>query len=122
MNKLQREKQATWTKATDTAIDYFADELPELGNLTAQGIVDLLGPVKDAIKDLELVEKIMKERLKVLAEGRPEILGEMYRMEVRSSTRNALDQAKTKEYLEKQGILKSYMKETEVEAVYILKR
>lgn len=115
----QKSKYLNLQQATDLAVPYFAKEIPPLGNLTAEGLIDHLGTIKDAIKDLEKVEGILKERLKPKLEGRKTLRGDSHEMEMRSSERTALNQTKAKAYFEKEGILEDYMTTSAVEAMYI---
>lgn len=115
----QKAKFLNFQQAADLAIPYYAKEVPALGNLTPQGLVDQLGTVKDAIKDLEKVEGILKGRLESQLEGKRTLRGDSHEMEIRSSERTALNQAKVKEYLTEQGILEEYMSTTQVNAMYV---
>lgn len=115
-------KRSDWQAALDTMLPYFGDKIPELGNLTPQGMIDFLGSVKELIKDAEKVENILKERLKPQLEGRRQLEGDVFKMDISTSTRNALNQAKSKEVLDSIGRLAECMSETAVETMRISRR
>lgn len=118
----QRRRMLEWVATLDIAIAYFAKEIPSLGNMTAEGLVEHVGAMKELRKDIEKVEKILIERLKSLLNGRTELSSDNYDMTLRTQERNALNQTAAKEYFQEQGILDQFMSTTEVETLNVRRR
>lgn len=119
MNDSQRKAKRVIDLATDTVISYLAKEVPPLGNLTPEGMVEDLGRLNEARKAMEKTEKILKERLKSMEGFKPEITSDNYKMTLEDRSRTALNQGKAKEYLEQQGILADFMETTQVPTMTI---
>ena len=108
-----------WTegqKALDTIVSYSGREVPALSQgHTATAMLDETGPVHYLNKMAEKTVNTMKERLKALlpmvkdSAGRDTeqkvkaLVGDRYKMEVRTSERSALNQGAAKAFLEKLG-------------------
>jgi hypothetical protein len=119
LNDTQKRLRKCIDLATDSVINYAAKEVPDLGNLTAEGMVEELGRLNEARKAVEKTEKIVKERLKSQLAGRTEISSDNYRMTLENRPRTALNQEKAKAYLEEQGILADFMETTAVPTTII---
>jgi hypothetical protein len=119
MNDTQRRVKRVIDLATDTVIAYAAKEVPSLGNLTKEGMVEELGRMNEARKAIEKTEKILKERLKSMLDGAKEVKSDNYQMKYEDRPRTALDQGKAKEYFESQGTLADYMETTSVPTMTI---
>ena len=85
-------------EARDLAIPHFGEEIPGLGNLTANQLCDQIGVVKEARKSIETVEKTLIARFKPQMED-TELRGSKYVATKKSSERTALNQSKCKELL-----------------------
>lgn len=96
----QKAKSKTWEKATDTMLPWFAPEVPAIGNLTVQRLADEIGQVNELKKDVEKVEKILKERFKSLRGEETVVRGEAYELKVTTQERTAIDQGAAKSTLE----------------------
>jgi hypothetical protein len=114
LNSSQKRIRHTLDAATGTAMAYAAAEVPAYGNLTVTGLVEDLGYLNEARKDLEKVEKILKERLKSHPDFQPELRSDNFSMVLEDRTRTALDQGAAKTKLEELGILPDFMKESVV--------
>jgi hypothetical protein len=120
MNDTQKRIKKVIDLATDSCIAYGAKEVPPMGNLTKEGMVEELGRLNEARKAVEKTEKIVKERLKsMLDEGEEEVKSDNYRMTYENRQRVALDQESAKGKLEELGVLADYMKETLVPTMTI---
>lgn len=86
-------------QATDQVVAYAAPEVPLLGNLTPEGLLENLGPVNDAKKAVEKVEKILKERLKSQLNGAKTLRADNYEMKIAYADRVAINQGMAKETL-----------------------
>ena len=98
--------------ATDVAITYAGPEVPPPGNLTCQGLVEELGYINEGKKQLEKLEKILKERLKSRPDFSKEIKSDNFTMTLEDRTRCALNQTRAKEKLEELGVLPEFMDES----------
>lgn len=105
--------------ASQVALAYAAPEVPELGNITPQGMLEELGRVNEARKSLEKTEKILKERMAALLEGASECRSDNFEYQKKTQERTALNQTAAKEKLSEFGILEDYMQTTEVATVTI---
>ena len=114
-NGLTETQKRLWMqgqKAVDAVVAFHAPEIPKLSQgATCAAVIEELGPIKAFGKGLEKTENILKERMKALipykldTKGKPttvkekEVRAENYKMEVRSSTRVALNQQAAKALL-----------------------
>ena len=114
LNDSQRRIKRVIDLATDTCVAYAAKEVPVLGNLTCEGMVEELGRLNEARKAMEKTEKIIKERLKSMLDGRTEVRSDNYEMKLENRSRTALNQERAKGKLEELGILADYMDSSEV--------
>lgn len=112
MTDAQRQVMRTIDAATSTVMAYTAPEVPALGNLTVEGMVEELGYLNEARKRLEGVEKIVKERLKSRLGDLKEVRSDNFTMKYEERPRVALNQGKAKAFFEEQGCLQEYMDET----------
>lgn len=120
LNDSQRRLKKVIDLATDTCINYAAKEVPPMGNLTKEGLVEDLGRLNEARKAMEKTEKILKERLKSqLGSDEKEVTSDNYKMTYEDRPRLALDQTAAKGKLEELGILGDYMKESSVPTMTI---
>jgi hypothetical protein len=92
LTQAQQERLSIWNKALDTLMPWFAKEVPQIGNQTPAGLADDIGRVNQLKKDVEKIEKTLKERFKVLREGKSEVRGDVYELKVSTQERTALDQ------------------------------
>lgn len=113
------DNQRTLAKSLDAAVDsciaYAAAEVPPLGNLTPQGLVEELGRLNEARKAMDKTEKTVRSRLDALLDGKTECRGDNFVYTIKEQDRTALDQTAAKAYLSEQGILEDYMKTTTVQ-------
>ena len=107
---------------TDIVVAYAAPEVPALGNATPEGLLEELGRINRVKKEVEKVEKILKERISVVSDGAKKIDSDNFIYTKSGQARVALDQTAAKAYFEKEGLLADFMKETEVETVRIKER
>lgn len=119
LNDAQKRIRKSIDIATDTCIAYAAKEVPPLGNLTNEGIVEELGYLNEARKELEKAEKILKERLKSRISLGEEIKSDNFTMTYENRSRTALNQTAAKEKLEELGVLADYMTDSEVPTMTI---
>jgi len=89
--------------ATLTAVSYAAKEIPPLGNKDAAALLEELGPVNEAKKAVEKVEKILKERTKALLGDKKELRSDNFEASITVAPRVALNQGAVKEVLEQLG-------------------
>ena len=118
----QRRLQLVLDAASQSAIAYAGPTVPELGNLTPEGLNEEFGRLNDARKAIEKVEKIVKERLKSQLDGRKHLRSDNYDLKIESAARVALDQSAAKAKLLELGgqeALDACMAETMVERVTI---
>lgn len=115
----QRSIQKTLDIASQVVIQYSGTEVPELGNLTPEGLLEEFGRLNEARKLLEKIEKTVRVRFESQISGKKEMRGDNYNYKKASQTRTALNQGAAKEYFEREGILADYMSTTEVEAVTV---
>jgi hypothetical protein len=99
LTQAQQERLSIWNKALDTLMPWFAKEVPQIGNQTPSGLADDIGRVNQLKKDVEKIEKTLKERFKVLREGKSEVRGDVYELKVSTQERTALDQEMAKQTL-----------------------
>lgn len=99
LTQAQQERLSIWNKALDTLMPWFAKEVPQIGNQTPAGLADDIGRVNQLKKDVEKIEKTLKERFKVLREGKSEVRGDVYELKVSTQERTALDQEMAKQTL-----------------------
>lgn len=119
MNDSQRRVKRVIDLATDTVVNYHAREVPPLGNLTVEGMVEDLGYLNEARKGIEKVEKILKERIKSQLDGKREVKSDNFSYKLEARPRTALNQERAKAYFEEQGILADYMDTTSVDTTII---
>ena len=115
----QKILQKTLDHASELAISYAAPEVPALGNLTPEGLLEDFGRLNEARKSLEKTEKIVRARFESQIEGRKEMRGDNFNYKKESSPRYALNQTKVKEVLEELGRLEECMETTDVERVIV---
>ena len=113
----QEEITEVMRRSADTLINYAAKEVPALGNLTPEGLLDELGWINELKKHVEKVEKILKERLKSQT-AKKQLAGDVFKMDITASERTALDQGAAKALLESLGETPP-MKTSEVETMRI---
>jgi hypothetical protein len=101
----QKRVRSCIDKATSTVLAYTAKEVPPLGNLTLEGMVEELGYMNESRKALEKVEKIIKERIKSQLGDKTEVKTDNFTMTYKAQDRTALDQTTAKEKLEAFGCL-----------------
>lgn len=105
--------------AADSAVAYAAPEVPKLGNLTPEGLLEELGYMNEARKALEKTEKVLKERYKSLSKNAKTGRSDNFKQETADQERTALNQAAAKEYFEKEGILEDFMVTSSVSTMRI---
>lgn len=115
----QKALQKTLDHAAQCVIDYAAPEVPALGNLTPEGLLEDFGRLNEARKALEKTEKIVRARFESQIEGKKEMRGDNFSYKKEVTDRTALNQTKAKAYFEEQGTLADYMDTTEVERVTV---
>lgn len=118
----QRRIQRILDDASSTVIAYAAPEVPDLDNLTPQGLNEEFGRLNEARKSLEKTEKIVKERLRALIGDQRELRSDNYVYKREARPRYALDQETAKAKLLELGgqkALDECMKSSEVETVTI---
>lgn len=115
----QKILQKTLDHASELAIAYAAPEVPALGNLTPEGLLEDFGRLNEARKSLEKTEKIVRARFESQIEGRKEMRGDNFTYKKETSPRYALNQTKAKEVLEEVGRLEECMESTDVERVTV---
>lgn len=113
--------QRVMGRVSDIVVAWAAPKVPAIGQMTAQGQVDELGDVKAAMAQLKKIEEVMKDRLKILAEGKKQVVGDRYKSDLSMAPRVALDQTAAKAYFEAAGLLGEYVKETMVETLRVTK-
>lgn len=119
LNDSQRRVKRVIDLAMDTCVAYAAKEVPPLGNLTKEGLVEELGRMNEARKAIERTEKILKERLRPMLELNAEVRSDNYVLTYESRSRLALNQTKAKEHLEELGVLADYMDASEVPTMIV---
>lgn len=119
MTDNQRQLAKTLDIAGSLAIEYAAPEVPPLGNLTPEGLLEDFGRLNEARKALEKTEKIVRGRLEAMLQGRKELRGDNFTYNCKMADRTALDQTAAKAYFEKEGILEDFMKTSSVETVTV---
>jgi ABC-type transport system substrate-binding protein len=116
----QRMLAKTLDFAAQEAIAYAAPEVPELGNLTPEGLLESLGRLNEARKAFEKVEKIVRARFESQINGKTELRGDNYTYSKAVTPRYALNQSKAKKLLEEAGIPEDqYMESSEVPRVTV---
>jgi hypothetical protein len=115
----QRSIQKTLDIASQVVIQYSGAEVPDLGNLTPEGLLEEFGRLNEARKLLEKIEKTVRVRFESQIDGKKEMRGDNYTYTKKSQERTALNQGAAKEYFEKAGILAEYMSTTEVDTVTV---
>lgn len=97
----QRRIQKHMDAAMDTVIKYTAPEVPKIENYTPQGLVEEAGRINKAKGAVEKVEKILKERLRSMREGKNEIRSDNFTLKITSQPRTALNQGAAKDFFER---------------------
>ncbi len=117
----QRILQKTLDHASELVIAYGAPTVPELGNLTPEGLLEDFGRLNEARKALEKVEKIVRARFESqLTAGTKTLRGDNYNYKKATQERTALDQTKAKALLEAAGHTPDeYMATTDVDTVTV---
>lgn len=103
LTDVQRRLQRSLDAAAESCLAYAAPEVPALGNLTPQGLLEEFGRLNDARKSIEKTEKIVKERLKSQLDGKRELRGDNYSLLIEMRPRYALDQGLAKAKLVELG-------------------
>jgi hypothetical protein len=99
----QRQIANTLDIAGQVVVAYAAPEVPELGNLTPEGLLEEFGRLNEARKALEKTEKIVKQRLLSQMSG-DALRGDNYNVKIEEVDRYALNQKAAKEKLKEQGV------------------
>ena len=82
-------------------------------------MLEELGRINEGRKAFETVEKILKERMKTLLDGKTALRSDNFNLELKGVERTALNQGKAKAYFEEQGTLADYMSTTVVPTMYV---
>lgn len=118
----QKILQKTLDHASDLCVKYAAPEVPALGNLTPEGLLEDFGRLNEARKALEKTEKIVRARFESQIDGKKEMRGDNFNYKKESSPRVALDQTAAKAKLVELGgeaALQECMSSTDVERVTV---
>lgn len=116
----QEKLDRTLTHAVDTVLAFNGQSLPNMGNMTPEGLVDIIGEVGI----MEKKAKAVKETLKTIfrtkyPNGIPdEVRGDVYVMNNRKQGGMRLDQEAAKAILESIGRLDECMKPYNQDALY----
>lgn len=119
---MQRKVLRNMDAATDLAVAYAAPIVPSLENKTPEGLLEDFGRLNAARKQIEKVEKIVKERLGALMDGATDLRGDNFVYKKEGRPRTALDQTKAKEKLVELGgpdLLEECMSSSTVETVTV---
>ena len=96
----QRILAKTLDAASSECIAYAAPEVPELGNLTKEGLLESFGRLNEARKAMEKTEKVVRARFESqLPEGCKELRGDNYKYAKAVQERTALTQDRAKALL-----------------------
>ena len=115
----QKILQKTLDHAGELCIAYAAPTVPELNNLTPEGMLEDFGRLNEARKVLEKTEKIVRTRFESQIDGKKEMRGDNFSYKKETTPRYALNQTKAKEVLESIGRLEECMDSSEVERVTV---